>query len=158
MSGGGGSDLVLHEGVCPATRTHAPNWVAEHLGASSRRPRHPFPALMAGVTHGRAPVYTALQPHHKTTTTTPTMSSNCTSTTWSMNCTCGQQQEHRPPFQSTATAEDPQSSHSEPPELNEFLNEQKCGRQLSSTQPAPEEPARAKNARRPHASAPPLPR
>ena len=26
----------------------APNWVAEHLGASSRRPRHPFPALMAG--------------------------------------------------------------------------------------------------------------
>ena len=43
-----GSDLVLHEGVCPATRTHAPNWVAEHLGASSRRPRHPFPALMAG--------------------------------------------------------------------------------------------------------------
>ena len=23
-------------------------WVAEHLGASSRRPRHPFPALMAG--------------------------------------------------------------------------------------------------------------
>ena len=33
------------------------------------------------------------------------MSSNCTSTTWSMNCTCGQQQEHRPPFQSTATAE-----------------------------------------------------
>ena len=22
--------------------------VAEHLGASSRRPRHPFPALMAG--------------------------------------------------------------------------------------------------------------
>ena len=27
---------------------YAPNWVAEHLGASSRRPRHPFPALMAG--------------------------------------------------------------------------------------------------------------
>ena len=23
--------------------------VAEHMGASSRRPRHPFPALMAGV-------------------------------------------------------------------------------------------------------------
>ena len=33
--------------------------VAEHLGASSRRPRHPFPALMAGETHGRVPVYTA---------------------------------------------------------------------------------------------------
>ena len=39
---------MFHEGVCPATRTHAPNWVAEHLGASSRRPGHPFPALMAG--------------------------------------------------------------------------------------------------------------
>ena len=35
--------------------------VAEHLGASSRRPRHPFPALMAGETHGRVPVYTALK-------------------------------------------------------------------------------------------------
>ena len=34
--------------------------VAEHLGASSRRPRHPFPALMAGETPGRVPVYTAL--------------------------------------------------------------------------------------------------
>ena len=39
----------------------APNWVAEHLGASSRRPRHPFPALMAGATPGRVPVYTALK-------------------------------------------------------------------------------------------------
>ena len=39
----------------------APNWVAEHLGASSRRPRHPFPALMAGETPGRVPVYTALE-------------------------------------------------------------------------------------------------
>ena len=26
----------------------SPNWVAEHLGASSRRPRHPFPTLMVG--------------------------------------------------------------------------------------------------------------
>ena len=33
--------------------------VAEHLGASSRRPRHPFTALMAGVNPGRVPVYTA---------------------------------------------------------------------------------------------------
>ena len=41
----------------------APNWVAEHLGASSRRPRHPFPALMAGVNPGRVPVYTALKNH-----------------------------------------------------------------------------------------------
>ena len=58
--GGCGSDCVFHEGVCPATRTHAPNWVAEHLGASSRCPRQPFPALMAGETPGRVPVYTAL--------------------------------------------------------------------------------------------------
>ena len=35
--------------------------VAERLGASSRRPRHPFPALMAGVNPGRVPVYTALK-------------------------------------------------------------------------------------------------
>ena len=38
-------------------------WVAERLGASSRRPRHPFPALMAGVSPGRVPVYTALKRH-----------------------------------------------------------------------------------------------
>ena len=44
-----------------APTTNAPNWVAEHLGASSRRPRHPFPALMAGETPGRVPVYTALK-------------------------------------------------------------------------------------------------
>ena len=37
--------------------------VAERLKASSRRPRHPFPALMAGETPGRAPVYTALKTH-----------------------------------------------------------------------------------------------
>ena len=34
--------------------------MAEHLGASSRRPHPPFPALMAGETPGRVPVYTAL--------------------------------------------------------------------------------------------------
>ena len=33
--------------------------LAEHLGASSRRLRHPFPALMAGVSPGRVPVHTA---------------------------------------------------------------------------------------------------
>ena len=132
--------------------------VAERLGASSRRPRHPFPALMA-VNPGRVPVYTALQPHHETTTRTLTMCSNCTSTTLSMNCTSGQQKEHRPPFQSTATARNFHSFRTlNHRELNEFLNEQKCGKQLSSTQPAPEEPARANTARRPHASAPPLPR
>ena len=31
-----------------ARADYAPNWVAEHLGASSRRPRHPFPTLMVG--------------------------------------------------------------------------------------------------------------
>ena len=34
--------------VCPGACLRAANWVAEHLGASSRRPRRPFPALMAG--------------------------------------------------------------------------------------------------------------
>ena len=58
--------------VCAVCLTHvsvhirprdAPNWVAERLGASSRRPRHPFPALMAGVSPGRVPVHTALKNH-----------------------------------------------------------------------------------------------
>ena len=52
-----------------APTMHAPNWVAEHLGASSRRPRHPFTALMAGVSPGRVPVHTALKRrniHHGT--------------------------------------------------------------------------------------------
>ena len=35
-------------------------WVSERLGASSRRPRHPFTALMAGVNPGRVPVHRAL--------------------------------------------------------------------------------------------------
>ena len=55
---------AIEYGVCVspyAPTTNAPNWVAEHLGASSRRPRHPFPALMAGETPGRVPVYTALK-------------------------------------------------------------------------------------------------
>ena len=61
---------------------YASNWVAEHLGASSRRPRHPFPALMAGATPGRVPVHTAQKKgSHQTT-----------------NSTCGAaQQGHRPP-------------------------------------------------------------
>ena len=50
--------------LCRYERTaHAPNWVAERLGASSRRPRHPFPALMAGVNPGPVPVHRALQAH-----------------------------------------------------------------------------------------------
>ena len=53
------------EDLCRLTMTMQLTRVSEHLGASSRRPRHPFPALMAGVTPGRAPVYTALKktPH-----------------------------------------------------------------------------------------------
>ena len=47
--------------VCPGSCLHAANWVAERLGASSRRPHHPFPAQMAGVNPGHVPVYTALK-------------------------------------------------------------------------------------------------
>ena len=49
--------------VCLSIPLHACIFlrVAEHLGASSRRPRHPFPALMAGETPGREPVHTALK-------------------------------------------------------------------------------------------------
>ena len=38
---------------------------AERLGASSRRPCHPFPALMAGANPGRVPACAALKktPH-----------------------------------------------------------------------------------------------
>ena len=41
-----GSDDSPHGVSVQARADYAPNWVAEHLGASSRRPRHPFPALM----------------------------------------------------------------------------------------------------------------
>ena len=43
-----GSDDSKHAVSVQGHADYAPNWVAEHLGASSRRPRHPFPALMAG--------------------------------------------------------------------------------------------------------------
>ena len=46
--GVGGSDDSKHAVSVQGHADYAPNWVAEHLGASSRRPRHPFPALMAG--------------------------------------------------------------------------------------------------------------
>ena len=68
--GGGGGEVVVVVVLTTVLRTclcrceriaHAPNWVAESLGASSRRPRHPFPALMAGVSPGRVPVHTALK-------------------------------------------------------------------------------------------------
>ena len=56
--GGGGSGDKWKRRVCPGSFLHAANLVAEHLGASSRSPRHPFPALMAEVKSGRVPVYT----------------------------------------------------------------------------------------------------
>ena len=43
-----GTEDSEHGVSVQARADDAPNWVAEHLGASSRRPRHPFPALMAG--------------------------------------------------------------------------------------------------------------
>ena len=62
--GGGGPDCVLHEGVCPATRTLAPNSGGRTPGSgNSRRPRHTFPALMAGVNPGPVLVHKALQAH-----------------------------------------------------------------------------------------------
>ena len=54
--------IIEGNGVSVQARAcDASNWVAEHLGASSRRPRHPFPALLAGVSPGRVPVHTALR-------------------------------------------------------------------------------------------------
>ena len=46
---------MTHVSVDMRQRTHQIR-VAERLGANSRRPRHPFPALMAGETPGRVPV------------------------------------------------------------------------------------------------------
>ena len=48
MCGVCGTNDSRHGESVLARAYYAPNWVAEHLGASSRRPRHPFPALMAG--------------------------------------------------------------------------------------------------------------
>ena len=69
--GGGGTSHSQHGVSVQARADYAPNWVAEHLGASSRRPRHPFPALMAGETPGRVPVYTALKTHPVNPRTAP---------------------------------------------------------------------------------------
>ena len=57
--GVGGTNDSRHGESVLARASYASNSVAEHLGASSRRPRHPFSALMAGATSGRVPVYTA---------------------------------------------------------------------------------------------------
>ena len=87
--GGRGTNDSRHGESVLARAYYAPNWVAEeHLGASSRRPRHPFPALMAGATPGRVPVYTAQKNSFR----------------HAMNSTCGAaQQGHRPPQQCTVT-------------------------------------------------------
>ena len=53
--------MIQSRRVCPGSCLRAANWVAEHLGESSRRPRHPFPALMTGVNPGRVPVHTAVK-------------------------------------------------------------------------------------------------
>ena len=53
--------FVLHEGVCPATRTLAPNLGGRTPGSKLPASPHPFPALMAGVRNGRVPVHTALK-------------------------------------------------------------------------------------------------
>ena len=44
-----GSEEKRTRRVCPVSCLRAANLVAEHVGASSRHPRHPFPALMAWV-------------------------------------------------------------------------------------------------------------
>ena len=41
--GGGSDDGITTMCLSISPHEHAPNWVAEHLGTSSRRPRHPFP-------------------------------------------------------------------------------------------------------------------
>ena len=63
----GGCGAVQVYDVCVSP--YAPTM--QHLGASSRRPRHPSPALMAGVTPGRVPVYTALKTHPANPRTEP---------------------------------------------------------------------------------------
>ena len=55
--------MVYDDHVYLEPPMHAPNWVAERLGASSLRPRHPFSALMAEVNPGPVPVHRALPSH-----------------------------------------------------------------------------------------------
>ena len=113
--------------------------VAEHLGASSWRPRHPFPALMAGVSPGRVPVHTALKnqtPRRPTRArlNRPKVSANCGDSTVfcavrtipapvvAQRRACEPQPGHRPPDRCTATVgAQPSSPHQHP------RNELKCG-------------------------------
>ena len=67
-----GSDDSKHAVSVQGHADYAPNWVAEHLVASSRRPRHPFPALMAGEPLA---VYLCTRPKKKPSR--HTMSCNC---------------------------------------------------------------------------------
>ena len=78
-----------------AHHEHAPNWVAEHLGA--------FPALMAGVTPGRVPVYTALKNHP----VKPRRAENCNCGETTVFCTSGPHalsEQQRACYQSPRTA------------------------------------------------------
>ena len=54
-----GSDGSKHAVSVQGHADYAPNWVAEHLGASSRRSPPPLPRPDGGATPGRVPVYTA---------------------------------------------------------------------------------------------------
>ena len=49
----GSNDLQHGESVL-ARAYYAPHWVAEHLGASSRRPRHPEPSTTKNSSSSRA--------------------------------------------------------------------------------------------------------
>ena len=80
-----GSDLTLH------TRRRCMHLIGvpSHLRVNSRRPRHPFPALMAGSTLAlclcTGPCQLTLSKHHETCSTCPTG----TKTTLSMNFNWG---------------------------------------------------------------------
>ena len=92
-----GSDDSQHGESVLARADYAPNWTAEHLGASSRRPRHPFPALMGGVSPA---VYLCTRPEKRHTSghvinlskTMPTAGPHRNCTVWTSQGTCVAQQ------------------------------------------------------------------
>ena len=53
-AGGRGTNDLQHGESVLARAYYAPNWVAEHLGASSRRPRHPEPSTTKNSSSSRA--------------------------------------------------------------------------------------------------------
>ena len=91
LCGVGGSDDSPHGVSVQARADYAPNWVAEHLGASSRRPRHPFPALMVGEPLA---VYLCTRPKKDPSTITAPVAEQ--------QQACEAQRRHRPPCQCTA--------------------------------------------------------